>query len=316
MTDRLRLAHLTDPHLPFAEPRGTELIGKRGLGWLSWRLKRRRRQGPEVAEALLSDLHAASPDLIAMTGDLVTFSLAREFAAARVWLERLGPPDRVIVTAGNHEALTAGWAARMAAAWGSYGRGPGGEEPPFLVDSGSAALIAVPTAVATAPFLATGRTGAEARARAAALIAAARAGGRLPLVLMHHPPTPVAARRRSLTDAAEVRAALAGAALVLHGHTHRPELSWIDGPHGRIPVLGAPGFAARPGFGEPPGAWRLLEIAPGPDGWRATVTERAITPSGEVHSRTPLVFALPGPAVAAPAGSTKVAESRLGGSAP
>ncbi|HKK35313.1 MAG TPA: metallophosphoesterase [Paracoccaceae bacterium] len=294
--DRLRLAHLTDPHLPFAEPRGAELLGKRGLSLLNWRTKRRRRQGPEVAEALLADLLAAAPDRIAMTGDLVTFSLAREFAAARGWLERLGPPGRVLVTAGNHEALGPGWSARMAEAWGPYGRGPDGEAPPFRLDAGPAALIVVPTAVATPPFLAAGRVGPAARARAAALIAAARAERRLPVVLMHHPPTAVASRRKGLLDASRTRAALAGAALVLHGHLHRPSLSWIEGPEGRIPVLGASGFATRPGFGEPPGAWRLLEIEAAPGGARVTLHERAITSAGDVRAATPLRFALPGPA--------------------
>jgi hypothetical protein len=48
--------------------------------------------------------------------------------------------------------------------------------------------------------------------------------------------------------------------------------------------------------GEAAGAWRLIALSRGDAGWRASVTERAITPSGDVAPLAPFVLALPGPA--------------------
>jgi 3',5'-cyclic AMP phosphodiesterase CpdA len=294
MTETLRLAHLSDPHLPGPLPRGAEWLGKRGLSALNWLRKRRHLHRAEVAAAVAADLAAHAPDMVAMTGDLVNFGLAREFAAARDWLALLGPPERVIVTHGNHDALARGWREGLAA----LGPHRGAEEAdrPWMRVAGGVALIAVSTAVPTAPLRATGRIGAGARAGLGALIREARGRDLLPVVLMHHPPTAVTARRRRLLDGPETCAVLAaGAGLVLHGHTHRPDLSWIDGAGGRIPVLGVPSASMR-AQGEAAGAWRLIALSRGDAGWRASVTERAITPSGDVAPLAPFALALPGPA--------------------
>jgi len=296
MPEPFRLAQLSDAHLPLAMPRGAEWIGKRGLGAARWRRHRGRLFDGQSAEILTRDLLATAPDTIAVLGDVINFSLAREFAAARDWLDRLGPPERVVVVPGNHEALTPGW-RRRAAALGSYARGPAGEDWPWMRRVRGLALIAVSTAVATPPALAAGRVGEPARARLGELIRAAHAAGALPVVLMHHPPTRVTSWRKALCDARAVRRTLAeGAGLVLHGHTHRPDLSWIDGRDGRIPVLGVPAFGLRAGGTEPAGAWRLLEVAAHAGGWVVTVRERAITLQGDVAERTPFKLRLPGPA--------------------
>ena len=295
MTDILRLAHLSDPHLPGPLPSGAEWLGKRGLSALNWLRKRRHLHRVEVAAAVAADLAAQAPDMVAMTGDLVNFGLAEEFAAARDWLARLGPPGRVIVTPGNHDALVRGWQAGLAA----LGPHPGarGMEQPRMRVTGGVALIAVSTAIPTPPLRATGRIGADGRARLAALLCAAREEGRLPVVLMHHPPTAVTVPRRRLLDGAETSAVLAqgGAGLVLHGHTHRPDLSWIEAPVGRIPVLGVPSASMCPRAAAP-GAWRLIELARSGGSWTATVQERAITLAGDLRPVAPVTLSLPGPA--------------------
>jgi 3',5'-cyclic AMP phosphodiesterase CpdA len=290
----LRLAHVSDPHLPGPLPRGAAWFGKRGLSAFNWLRRRRRLHRAEIAAAVAADLAAQAPDMVAMTGDLVNFGLAEEFAAARDWLARLGPPGRVIVTPGNHDALVRGWQAGLAA----LGPHPGAEglDRPRMRVAGDVALIAVSTAIPTPPFRATGRIGAAARESLAALLREARTAGRLPVVLMHHPPTAITAPRRRLLDGAETCAVLAeaGAGLVLHGHTHRPDLSWIDGAAGRIPVMGVPSASLCAEAGSP-GAWRLIGLARSGGGWTATVTERAVTPAGDVRPFAPITLSLPGP---------------------
>ena len=302
MTEMLRLAHLSDPHLPGPLPRGAAWFGKRGLSAFNWLRRRRRLHRAEIAAAVAADLAAQAPDMVAMTGDLVNFGLAEEFASARDWLARLGPPGRVIVTPGNHDALVGGWQAGLAA----LGPHPGAEgmDRPRMRVAGGVALIAVSTAIPTPPLRATGRIGAAARESLAALIREARTAGRLPVVLMHHPPTAITARRRRLIDGPETCAVLAaaGAGLVLHGHTHRPDLSWIDGAAGRIPVLGVPSASIHAGA-EIPGGWRLIALDRGARGWTATVTERAITPAGDLAPFAPFALPLPGPGPCGPRAS-------------
>ena len=70
-------------------------------------------------------MHAAEPDHIAVTGDLVNLALDDEVEAARGWLETVGPPDLVSVVPGNHDAYVPGALARVRKAWGAlHGRRP------------------------------------------------------------------------------------------------------------------------------------------------------------------------------------------------
>ena len=99
------LAHLSDPHLPpLPAPRLSELAGKRALGYLNWTRNRHRFHRRDVVDVLMSDLRAQVPDHIAITGDLVNLALEAEFAPALAWLETIGPPERVTVVPGNHDA--------------------------------------------------------------------------------------------------------------------------------------------------------------------------------------------------------------------
>ncbi|MEO1612332.1 MAG: hypothetical protein AAFU55_08280, partial [Pseudomonadota bacterium] len=84
--------------------------------------------------------------------------------------------------------------------------------------------------------------------------------------------------RKSLRDRRAVASAIAeaGADLVLHGHDHKSEMSWIDRADGaRIPVLGAPAASTPAGRGEA-AEWRLISVARAGDAWRVSVRRRAI----------------------------------------
>src|SRR5690606_12283447 len=115
------LAHLSDPHLPAVpRPRLVELASKRGLGLVNWHLRRRHEHRAEVLDALLNDLDAQAPDHIAVTGDLVNVALPGEFATARAFLERLGPPERVSFVPGNHDAYVRAALAHSHTHWSHY----------------------------------------------------------------------------------------------------------------------------------------------------------------------------------------------------
>jgi len=256
-----------------------EISGKRALGYLNWHRSRRERHRPEVLAALVQDLKGAGADHIVVTGDLVNLALRAEFGRARQWLRDLGAPGDVTVIPGNHDAYMRDAILHSADYWGDYMRGDGGEHFPFVRHRGPLALIGLSTAVPTGPLLATGRLGQGQLQRLGSILTRLGQEGRYRVVLIHHPPTsPRRQHFKRLTDDAALRCVLAehGAELVLHGHSHVHSLIWLEGPSGRIPVVGVPSASASPHADVDPAAYNLYRITREASGWRCEVIRRGL----------------------------------------
>jgi len=159
------LAHLSDWHLA-SRPAPSELIGKRGLGYINWHRGRKKIHRPDVLDATIRDLKASAADHIAVTGDLVNLSLADEYNRARGWLQTLGAPRDVTLVPGNHDIYVRSVQQAPAKYWADYMRGDDGlDRFPFVRRRGNVALIGLSTALPTAPLLATGRLGKRQLAR-------------------------------------------------------------------------------------------------------------------------------------------------------
>lgn len=291
------LGHFSDPHLsPLMRPRLLELAGKRLIGHMNWRLRRRLEHQAHVLDAVVEDLAAVSPDHIAVTGDLVNTSAAGEFAPARTFLERLGPPDAVTLVPGNHDAYVPAALAKAARYWGAFMTGDeasttasGGQGAlaettfPFVRRRGPVALVGLLSAIPTGPFMAWGRLG-QAQIDAAGPILSRLGGeGRFRVVLLHHPPVASEADRfKRLLDRDAFRAMLRrhGAELVLHGHNHVGSLNWVDGPETKIPVVGVPSASALGNHDDPAG-YHLYAIAPSVSGWRCEMLVRRWQETGD-----------------------------------
>jgi 3',5'-cyclic AMP phosphodiesterase CpdA len=295
------IAHLSDVHLhPLAgyTPRLWSL--KRLLGYANFVRARRGSFDAAVLERLVADLQAAAPDHIAVTGDLVNLGMPQEHANARLWLERLGPPQRVSVVPGNHDIYQRLQHDAGIARWGDYMRSDldaaavagkallraaaPGETPhfPFLRRVGPVALIGVNSAVPRPPLIAAGRVGPTQRASLAQLLAAAARHSLFRLVLIHHPPLPGQAQRwRALSDAPEFADLLAacGAELVIHGHNHRSTVVYFGGGGRRIPVVGVAAAAVhRPRHGAPLARYNIYRIDGPP--WRVALIVRGLAEVG------------------------------------
>jgi 3',5'-cyclic AMP phosphodiesterase CpdA len=287
------LAHISDLHLA-VRPRLAEFAIKRGLGFINWHRARKYIHRIEALNAITRDLQAATVDHIAVTGDLVNLSLPREYAWARRWLESVGAPDNVTVIPGNHDLYVQQARRGPAEYWGEYMLADDNAENgtfPFVRRRGAVALIALSTAEATGPFLATGRLGDEQLARFADALEKTRESFRV--VLIHHPPvSPPSRYLRRLIDAAEFRAVLAerGADLVLHGHDHCRSLVWLDGPDKAIPAVGVPSASAQAPHGhEDASGYNIFHIDGTPGGWRLDMITRQLKADesvGEVDRRT------------------------------
>ncbi|HEU4367981.1 MAG TPA: metallophosphoesterase [Methylomirabilota bacterium] len=252
----LTFAQLSDPHLSCPTPvRARDLLGKRALSYLSWRLARRRRHRPEVLAALVQDLRAARADHVVVTGDLTHLGLPHEFEQARRWLDALGPAPSLSVVPGNHDAYARrGW-ERALGRWAPFfdsDPGAGGEVGgasafPSVRVRGPVVFVGLSTARPSAPLLAVGEVGARQLDALGRVLADARRRGLVRVVLMHHPPLAGATGwRKRLVDGARLRAVLEaeGVELVLHGHTHRASMGSLETATGRAAVVGVSSASA------------------------------------------------------------------------
>jgi 3',5'-cyclic AMP phosphodiesterase CpdA len=254
---------------------------------INWHRGRKYVHRPDVLDATLGDAAAHASDHVAVTGDLVNFSLPAEYERARALLAKLGKPRDVTVIPGNHDAYVRGAETAPAAFWGDYMRGDDGVCGfPFLRVRGDIALIALSTALPTGPLLATGRLGQPQLAQLSALLDETRDLFRI--VLIHHPPmTPPARHLRRLVDAADLLRVLAarGADLLLHGHDHCSSVIRLEGP-GRsgIPAVGVPSASARMRHrAEDAAGYNVFHIDGARGAWHCEMVARQRDPAGSMR---------------------------------
>ncbi len=280
----LKLAHLSDPHLPLPDPvNWRDLMNKRVTGYLSWRRHRRSIHDPRVLAALTTDLKSLQPDHTVVTGDLTNLALPAEFDQAIDWLAELGDADDVSVIPGNHDAyIEIPWRqsfGRLAAYMAQNGEELKTEAPsfPFVRKIGRIAVVGVSSAIPTRWFSAAGMVGQAQLVRLRMVLRELGEEGYFRTVLVHHPPIEGSARvRKQLRDGKGFREVIAdaGAELVLHGHNHRFDHGDVRTPLGAAPVIGVPSASAWPRHGFKPAAYHIYRIGSTPDGWSVRVDVR------------------------------------------
>lgn len=277
-------AQLSDPHLTSLDSvRTADLLDKRGLGYLSWRRKRRFEHRREVLDALLDDLQQQPPEQVLVTGDLTHVGLPCEFAEAREWLHTLGDADRVALVPGNHDAcVPAAWEDTFAL-WRDYMASDGDAGAtgpvrfPTLRVRGELAFIGLSTAVPKPPLMATGTLGRSQIERLEPLLESCATRGLFRVVYLHHCPLArVDKWRKRLTDATAVQQVLArqGAELVVHGHGHRGHFARLRTRHGVAPVIAVPSASAMGLHGHEAAAYHRYAVTPTPGGWRLQIEPR------------------------------------------
>ncbi len=257
MTETFTIAQLSDPHLSSLDNvRVRDLISKRVLGYLSWRLNRRAKYRPEILAELVRDLQSQQPDHTVVTGDLTQIGLPQEFQEARDWIKALGSPSEVTIIPGNHDAyVVTDWDGTLAL-WASYMRSDIAGDPgscereacfPSLRIRGSVAIIGLSTARPSAPFLAIGSLGHSQLQTLERILVETGERGLFRIILLHHPPIPgTVPWQKRLTDHASFRSVVedCGAELVLHGHGHRTSIRQMATQGRVVPTIGAPAASA------------------------------------------------------------------------
>ncbi|MDE2320306.1 MAG: metallophosphoesterase [candidate division NC10 bacterium] len=310
MNGIFRVAHLSDLHLSsLVDVKIRDLLNKRALGYLSWWLRRRRENAPEVLAALLHDLKGLTLDHVVITGDLTHIGLPDEFRQARQWLETLGLPTDVTVVPGNHDAYVrtpwadtfALWTPYMASDPGLQVEGQQISDRSFFPSvrvRGHTALIGVTSAHPSAPFFATGSLGAAQINRLGDILDLTRQRGLFRILLIHHPPTAaMVGWRKRLTDGATLRALLArhGVEMILHGHTHRSSVVYLPDVGGTIPIMGVPSASARGSEPEQHAGYHIYEVRPSSHGWEVRTSVRGYSPGNRCFvARNQRVITVPG----------------------
>ncbi len=274
----LTIAHLSDPHLTsLHHVTWRELLNKRVLGYLSWRVKRRRSHSREVLSRTLADLAGRQPDHLVISGDFTHLGTAIECREAEAWLNSVGAPDYISIVPGNHDRYIDTDIAETIGRWRAWMQNDPGERDkgtdfPYLRVRGPVAIIGLSTAVPTPPFFASGRLGGEQLRRLDRLLETAAQRGLYRIVTLHHSPHSMGFRR-GLSDSDQLLSTLAGpgAELVIHGHGHRQMHAMLQAGERRIPVFGVPSASAS--YDDPaksPG-YNVYEVNQAQEGWRTRV---------------------------------------------
>lgn len=276
------LAHLSDPHLFSVDGSNVrDFLNKRVFAYLNWTLNRRIGHGRELLKALVSDLQYTKPDHIVLTGDLTHMALASEFRMATQLFQSLGPPSRVTVIPGNHDAYVDTKWHRTFAQWMDY---MASDTPslckaakkglsalfPTLRVRGRLAIIGVSTALPSRPLLAIGTIGPAQMQRLECILAETRRANLFRVLLLHHPPARgTVTWRKRLTDSAAFHSILArhGVELILHGHAHRTSFVRVQTASGKTPAIGVSSASA---LDRKPGrraSYHVYQVSENPQGW-------------------------------------------------
>ena len=282
---RMRLIHLTDPHLTSLDAwRPGVKSGKRWLSWLSWQTRRRHRHRPARLAALTAYLKDAKPDAWAITGDLCQLGLEAEAREAASWLSELAPANQVLLVPGNHDIFARDSAESITRRWSAWLH-VNSQKPewPVVRTFGEITLIGLNSAVVTPILQAGGKLGQAARARLDQALKASQGSCRV--VLIHHPPLPGSCKpRKALADDREMASVLEkrGAALALHGHLHQNLENRLKRGASEIAVF-CTASASAVGL-QGAAAARIFDIDPAADGYRIKMRLEALDASNRVQT--------------------------------
>jgi 3',5'-cyclic AMP phosphodiesterase CpdA len=278
-----KLAHLSDIHLsalPKLNP--GDFLSKRLFGYLNWRRGRSAIHRSEILAKLIDDMRAQNPDQIAITGDLTNLGLAEEYEAVRNWLRDLAPIEQLSIVPGNHDAYVPGALESGLLCLSDWlPAAPGKDVFPYVRVHEKIALIGLSSAIASAPFLATGRLGIDQLSKLASILDQQKTLGRFRIVLLHHALQVLwhqPAKRLLDAPALETILARHGAELVLHGHLHRKTYHTLKGAQSMVHVFGAPSASVDPAKAGNGAGYMLYSIEPKEKdkGWRVDAVYRGI----------------------------------------
>ena len=245
---------------------------------MSWHYRRKALYHPEIADALLQDIQSQAPDHVAFTGDGANIASPLEFPLLRKWMDRLGPPDGLSYTPGNHDAYVHVAYEKSLQLLEPFMTSDmrNDAEFPFVRLRRNVALIGLNSALPRPFHSAQGKLGQGQRERLRQRLAELRGKGFYRVVMIHHPPAPgLTTKYRSLIDAEQLKSILCEqqVELVIYGHNHRRELNWLEEGDVRVPAIAVPS-ATMVATNEYPAEWNTYGITRAGGQWQTLVKIR------------------------------------------
>lgn len=232
------------------------------------------REDPRTVAALLSDLEALRPSVVAVSGDLTQRARPAQFRAARDFLDRIGAP--LVVVPGNHDVPLWDVARRFLAPLGRYRGIVTPELAPVYVDD---ELHVVGVSTARSLTWKEGRISVEQIEALRRELCGAPGGARLRVVVAHHPFGTAHDRPAQRLVGRSGRALRAlercGLDLLLTGHLHRLANGALEHPVERLArtVLAFhAGTATSVRMRGEPNSYNAIEV----DGQRLVLTIRSL----------------------------------------
>ena len=278
MNSSLKIAHISDPHLSsLGHIKWGDLLNKRILGYLSWKLKRRNSHSREVLSRTLADLARHQAGHLIISGDFTHLGTENECRETEAWLTSTGQPRDISIVPGNHDHYVAADFTGTTGRWLAYMQSDPGEHDnahgfPYLRVRGPVAFIGLSTAIPTAPFFATGKLGNGQLQRLRHLLDTSAQRGLYRIVVLHHSPHWSSFRRR-LIDADALLSTLTetGAELLVHGHGHRQMQAELEAGDHSIPVFGVPSASANYKNPDKKAGYNIYEVTKTAAGWLTRV---------------------------------------------
>jgi len=290
---RMRLIHMTDPHLSSLEGHTLlSLRGKRRTGYLSWTRNRSHFHRRDILDRLVAAIRTESADQLIISGDLVQIGLGDEIRQAGNWLSELAPARQVFLVPGNHDvyandswaAVRRHWSAVLPEVTAGCLDTPDSGYP-FVRDLGvqdlgvgdsgergfgALRLIGASSACVRPVFSARGALGPAQLSRLESLLRESREQGFLCCLVIHHPHLPGTAKwRKALKEVKALQALIAAQqpALVLYGHLHH-NLERRDGAS-RI-------YCTASASNAHDASYRVIDIERNSSGWSVRMQLKAI----------------------------------------
>lgn len=286
-------AHISDLHIsPMPNITVKNLMNKRILGYLSWQYKRKHSHKMQVLEALREDIISHNLDHVCITGDLTNIALPREFVTAANWLKELGDVRNISLIPGNHDAYVKAGETLIHDHFAPWMQSDDGHTGfPFLHIRDKIAFIGLSSAVATFPFIASGKLGKKQIQALKAMLARLDEKILLRVIMIHHPPQPfVLSWRKALIDLRDFNKILADydATIILHGHMHRPRQGVVEYPNHTIPVFGAGSASSNGENGSYPAHYHIFYTKKTANEFVFDVKHRYYNPKDKIFSDFPV----------------------------
>lgn len=282
------LAHISDLHIgPLPEISKRELMSKRITGYINWKRNRSDKTNQNTLSKLVEYHHSLEVDHTAITGDLINLGLPKEIDNAKQWLENFSSPVNATVVCGNHDAYVRGALKQALKSWQPFVAGDdakpilGNENFPSLRRRKELSIISCNSAIATAPFLASGKFTKKQSERLAGILK--QETGRYRVVLIHHPPFPNAThihKRMQGVDNFTKAISQSGCELVLHGHTHLKTINHIKGAEKNVPVICVPAAYQWTGHHKPAATINLFKISGTAGDWSTKLERHSLQTTG------------------------------------